>query len=67
MFIVLVSYNNSKVYSYSHNKYIMSQQAMNFITTPSWKMDETFKLLTKYDMLQNIVHMFIGHPLPLPT
>jgi len=63
MFIVLVFYNNSKVYSYLHNKYIVSQQTMNFITTPSSKMDETFELLTKNDMLQNIVHMFIRHPL----
>jgi hypothetical protein len=67
MFIVLVFYNNSKVYSYLHNSYTVSQQAMNFITTPSWKMDETFELPTKHDMLQNIVHVFKGHPLPLPT
>ncbi len=40
------------MYSYLHNKYIVSQQMMNFITTPSLKMDETFELLTKYDMLQ---------------
>jgi hypothetical protein len=55
------------MYSYLHNSYIRSQQAMNFITTPTWKMFETFELPTKHDMLQNIVHVFIGHPLPLPT
>jgi hypothetical protein len=42
----------------------MNQQTTNFITTPSWKMDETFKLPTKHDMLQNIVHVFIGHHFP---
>jgi hypothetical protein len=35
--------------------------------TPSWKMDEVFKLLTKHDVLQNIVHVFMGDPLPLMT
>jgi hypothetical protein len=32
------------MYSYLNNNYITNQQAMNFITTPSWKMDETFEL-----------------------
>ncbi len=32
------------MYSYLHNNYIVNQQAMNFITTPSWKMDEIFEL-----------------------
>jgi hypothetical protein len=32
------------MYSYLHNNYITNQQVMNFITTPSWKMDETFEL-----------------------
>jgi hypothetical protein len=66
MFIVLVFYNNSQMY-YLHNSYIMNQQATNFITTSSWKMNETFELPTKHDMLQNIIHVFLGHPLPLPT
>ncbi len=67
MFIVLVLKNNSPMYSYLHNSCITNQQATNFITTPSWKMDETFKLPTKHDMLQTIVHVFIGHPFPSPT
>ncbi len=67
MFIAFIFYNNSKVYSYLHNSYITSLQATNFITIQSWKMDETFELPTKHDMLQNIVHVFTGHPLPSPT
>jgi len=43
-FIVLIFYNNLEMYSYLHNNYITNQQAMNFITTLSWKMDETFEL-----------------------
>ncbi len=45
----------------------MSQKATNFIITPSWKMDEIFKLPTKHDMLQNIIHVFTRHPLISPT
>ncbi len=67
MFIILVFYNNSKMCSYLHNSYIVNKQAMNFITTPSWKMDETFELPTKHDMLQNIVHVITRRPLPSPT
>ncbi len=63
----LVFYNNLKLYSYLHNNYVTNQQAMNFITILSWKMDDTFEMSTKHDMLQNIVHVFIGHPLPLLT
>ncbi len=55
------------MYSYLHNRYIMSQQAMNFITTPRWKIDDTFELPINQDMLQNIVHVFTRHPLPSPT
>jgi hypothetical protein len=46
---------------------MMIQQATNFITTPSWKMDETLELPTEHDMLQNIVHVFRRHPLPSST
>jgi len=46
-----VKIDNSKVYSYLYNNYIMSQQMTNFMTTPSWKMDETIELPTKQDML----------------
>jgi len=60
-------YNNSEVYSYLYNNYTVSQQATNFITTPNWKMGETFELPTKHDMLQNIVYLFIGHPFSLST
>jgi hypothetical protein len=67
MFIILDFYNNLEVYSYLHNSYITSQQATNFITTPSWKMDETFELPAKYDMLQKIIHVFTRHPLPSLT
>jgi hypothetical protein len=67
MFIVLVFYNNLEMYSYLHNRYIVSQQATNFITTPSWKIDDTFELPTNHDMLQNIIHVFTRHPLPSPT
>jgi hypothetical protein len=65
MFIVFVLYNKLKVYSYLHmNSCILSLQMMNFITTPSWKMSETFELPTKHDMLQNIVHVYKA-PTPL--
>jgi len=67
MFIVLVFYNNLEMYSYLHNSNIVSQQATNFITTPSWKIDDTFELPTNHDTLQNIVHVFTRHPLPSPT
>ncbi len=62
MFIIFVFYNNSEVCSYLHNSYIANQQTMNFITTPNWKVDETFELPMKHDMLQNIVHVFTRHP-----
>ncbi len=53
MFIVFYFYNNLNVYSYLHmNSYIMNLQMTNFITTLSWKMDETFELPTKHDILQ---------------
>jgi hypothetical protein len=32
MFIVFVFYNNSEMYSYLHNIYIVNQQTINFIT-----------------------------------
>jgi hypothetical protein len=67
MFIVHVFYNNLEMYSYLHNRYIVSQQETNFVTTPSWKIDDTFELPTNHDMLQNIIHVFTRHPLPSPT
>ncbi len=45
-------------YSYLCKTYKMSQQVTNFITTLSQEMNENFKLPTKHDMLQYIVHVF---------
>jgi hypothetical protein len=39
-------------------------QATNFIATASRKMNESFKLPTKHDMLQYMVHVFTWHPFP---
>jgi hypothetical protein len=39
----------------------------NFIAIPSWKMNKTFKLFTKHDMLENKLYVFIGHALALQT
>jgi hypothetical protein len=58
MSIVFIFYNNLEVYSYLNDSYIVRQQTTNFITTQGWKMDETFELPTKHDMLQNIIHVF---------
>jgi hypothetical protein len=52
-------------YFYLHRIYKMTQQATNFITTPSREMDEIFKLLAKHNMLQYIVHVLKWHPFPL--
>jgi len=50
---------------YLHKSYRLNQQVMNFISIPSWEMNENFKLPTKHDMLKYIVHMFTWHPFPL--
>lgn len=38
-------------YSYLCRSYKMSQQVMNFVITPSQKMNKNVKLLTKHDIL----------------
>jgi hypothetical protein len=42
----------------------MTQQATNFITTPSWEMDENFKLLAKHNMLHYKIHVLNGAHFP---
>ncbi len=43
------------------------QQMTNFKTTPSWEMNENFKLPTKHDILQFIIQVFVRHPFPSLT